>query len=67
MLIFAADHEQLLDMVRTLKTKVERDIGEEAVTYVEIKDAVHDVVVFPWFQPERAQILQKVTEWYRTL
>lgn len=66
-LILAGDHEQLIDSIRTFKTRLERDIGKDAVTYFEIKDAVHDIIVFHWFQPEWDQAVQHVTDWYSTL
>jgi acetyl esterase/lipase len=67
MFITGGDHEQLIDCIRTFKSRVENDIGKDAVTYMESKDAVHDIVLYPWFEPERAQVLSKVAEWYSTL
>jgi len=66
-IIFGGEREQLIDSIRTLRRKMEADIGKDAVTYMEIKDGIHDVVLFPWFEPERGQMLRKVTEWYSTL
>jgi len=66
-IIFGGEYEQLIDSIRTLRDKMETDMGKDAVTYMENKDGVHDIAPLLWFEPERGQMLRKVTEWYSTL
>lgn len=65
-LVFAGDREQLIDSMRTFRDKMQADIGKD-LTYVETKDAVHDVILYHWYQPERNEIIQKVSEWFSAL
>lgn len=47
--IFAGTGEMLLDQIRTLRTKMVKDLGEDWVTYYEMEDAPHDpIVLFIW-------------------
>jgi acetyl esterase/lipase len=67
MFITGGDHEQLIDSIRTFKSRAENDIGKDAVTYMENKDSIHDIALYRWFEPERSQMLRRVAEWYSTL
>jgi len=66
-IIFGGEYEQLIDSIRTLRDRMEDDIGKDAVTYMENKAGVHDILQLPWFEPECSQMIQKITEWYSTL
>ena len=60
--ITAGGCEILRDQIRVLNERLTRDLGKEVV-YHEMPDAVHDVLVFPWFEPERSEALQKIAAW----
>ena len=60
--ITAGGCEVLLDQIRLLKDRMQKDVGTELV-YLEMPDAVHDVLVFPWFEPERTVALEAIAAW----
>ena len=61
-LITVGGCEVLLDQIRVLRDRMRRDLGTE-VAYLEMPDAVHDVLVFPWFEPERTTALEAIAAW----
>ena len=66
-LICAGGAEPLLDSIRSLWWKMERDMGggtgRGQVSYYETKDALHDHIVFSWHEPENAQTLAAIADW----
>jgi acetyl esterase/lipase len=61
--ISAGGAEVLRDQIRTLKERMERDMGVR-VKYEETEDAVHDFLIFPWLQPQREELLGRIREWF---
>ena len=59
--------ETLLDQIRVLKSRMEADLGEGNVRYDEVVDAVHDLWLFGWQEPERTKSLQAIASWLETL
>ncbi|KAL7278968.1 hypothetical protein ACG7TL_006800 [Trametes sanguinea] len=66
-LILAGEAEQTLDGMRAVRDRMREDMGEGRLTYVEIPDAAHDILMIKWFEPERTQALSKISEWVRGL
>ncbi|KAG6330017.1 hypothetical protein ID866_9073 [Astraeus odoratus] len=66
-LICSGGAEPLLDSIRTLWWKMERDMGPGIsagqVSYYEAEDSLHDHVIFPWHEPENGQTLAGIAEW----
>lgn len=66
-LICSGGAEALLDSIRSLWWKMERDMGggtgRGQVSYYEAKDALHDHIVFAWHEPENKQTLQVIANW----
>jgi acetyl esterase/lipase len=69
--IAAGGSELFLDEIKTLKSRMCRDLGEGngltaedgKVKYVEEPDAVHAYVVFAWHEPERSRTMKEVANW----
>lgn len=61
-LIVYGDAETLMDQIQTLVHRMRRDMGSELDVY-KAKDAVHDYLVFDWFEPERTETLQAIHRW----
>jgi len=58
--------ENLVDEGRTLKKRMERDIGNDfatGVVYDEKPDAIHVFVAFPFHEPERTETYQAISKW----
>ncbi|KIJ60141.1 hypothetical protein HYDPIDRAFT_177566 [Hydnomerulius pinastri MD-312] len=66
-LVCSGGAEPLLDSIRSLWWKMERDMGggegRGQVAYHEAKDSLHDHILFPWHEPELGQTLRKIAEW----
>lgn len=62
-IIVCAGGETLRDQIHALHAKMEADVGEKGVEFVEYEDAVHDFLMFPWHEPERTQALRRIGEW----
>lgn len=66
-LVCAGGAEPLLDSIRTLWWKMARDMGEGEgkgqISYHEAKDAVHDHLLFPWYEPEVGETLRRISLW----
>ena len=58
-LIAAGGGEVLLDSIRLLKERMEKDLGENVV-YVEPEGAFHDYVQFAYAEPERSMTLDAI-------
>ncbi|CDO74475.1 hypothetical protein BN946_scf184979.g30 [Trametes cinnabarina] len=65
--ILAGEAEQTLDGMHAVRDLLLQDIGEERLTYVEMPDTAHDIILFKWFEPERTQSLVKIAEWAQKL
>lgn len=65
--IVAGGAEVLLDQIRTLKTKMERDLGRGLVEYYEAEDAFHDYLVFVLHEPERSATYKAISSWIETM
>lgn len=61
-LLTAGGCEVLLDQIRVLRDRMWRDMGTE-VEYLVMPDAVHDVLVFKRFKPERTMALDAIPLW----
>jgi acetyl esterase/lipase len=69
--INAGGVELLLDEIKTLKSRMCRDLGEGdgltaedgKVKYVEEANSVHAYVVFAWQEPERSRTMKEITDW----
>lgn len=55
--------ERFLDMYRTLRDRMARDMGEEQVRYYEMKDAIHDHLIFPFEKPLNRDVLKALEVW----
>ncbi|KAH9951158.1 alpha/beta-hydrolase [Amylocystis lapponica] len=62
-IILVGGLEMMLDPTRTLRDRLVADMGEGAVTYIEVADATHDPINFTWHEPERSEILRAVAGW----
>ncbi|KAI0940562.1 hypothetical protein AcW1_003725 [Taiwanofungus camphoratus] len=61
--IVVGDAERLLDMCRTLKEKMVKDMGAEQVGYFEAKDAIHDHLFFPFEEHQNRETLNAIEKW----
>ncbi|KLO11019.1 alpha/beta-hydrolase [Schizopora paradoxa] len=55
--------EVLIDQIRVLKQRMQRDMGEENVEFLEAPDAVHDYLSHELCEPERTQLINAVSNW----
>ncbi|KAJ7631434.1 hypothetical protein DFH06DRAFT_1005096, partial [Mycena polygramma] len=51
------------DSIRTLRARLTHNIGEENVTYNEMKNVTHDVVAMRWFEPEKTNAIVDICIW----
>lgn len=69
-MIVAGDAEMLMDQIETLMRRMVRDLGTGGdgetgkVTFHAATDAVHDFLIFPWFEPQRTNALRAISEWF---
>lgn len=61
-MIVAGEAEMLVDQINILVGLMKRDMGEK-VRYHEAQDAVHDFIVFSFFEPERTVALEAISDW----
>jgi acetyl esterase/lipase len=69
--IVAGGVELLLDEIRTLRSRMCRDLGEGdgltaedgKVKYVEEPDAVHVYVALAWHEPEKSRTMKEIADW----
>ena len=54
--------EFLADIIRTLRDKMVKDMGD-AVGYYEAPDAFHDYCCFTSFEPERSNTFKAISDW----
>ncbi|KAI4525513.1 alpha/beta-hydrolase [Schizophyllum commune Loenen D] len=55
--------ECLLDEIRILRDRMVADMGEDAITYREEPDAVHDFLTFPRWQPASTNTTLAIAQW----
>ena len=55
--------ERLRDDLRTLKQRMVRDLGAGKVTAHEAPDAVHCLLLYPWPEPEKTEVLRLLSDW----
>ncbi|CAL1707782.1 unnamed protein product [Somion occarium] len=61
--IVAGGAEVLRDQIRTLRDRMVVDLGSSQVEYYEPAGAVHDYLIFLWFEPERTETLEAIARW----
>ena len=63
--IEVGDMDRFYDMVGTLRQRMARDVGEgrDGVRYFEAKGAVHDHLLFPFYEPEDRAVLEAIGDW----
>jgi len=66
-LIAVGGAERFLDMSRTLKDRMARDIGGDDVLYWESPDAIHDHMLFPFEEPQNTATLKAIEDWLEGL
>ncbi|KAI9061123.1 alpha/beta-hydrolase [Trametes sanguinea] len=62
-MMLAGGAEQILDSILAVRDRMLQDLGKERLTYVEIPDAAHDILMMKWHEPERTEALVKIAEW----
>ncbi|KDQ28795.1 hypothetical protein PLEOSDRAFT_156533 [Pleurotus ostreatus PC15] len=62
-LILAGAVEMTLDPMKTLADRMEADMGKDLVTYVEIENATHAVLLAKWHEPERTHAYEVFASW----
>jgi acetyl esterase/lipase len=66
-MVIAGDAEQLVDEVRRLVGRMEKDLGREGdgglVKYFEGKDAVHDYLLYFWHDSAREETIEEIKRW----
>ncbi|KAI0041520.1 alpha/beta-hydrolase [Auriscalpium vulgare] len=65
--IVAGGAEMTLDPMRTLRDRMVKDMGDEAVVYIEVADSAHDFLTAAWHEPERTNTFKEVGEWLDSL
>lgn len=61
--IVAGGAEVLLGVIRTLKERMARDLGDNKVGYYEATEGIHDYVAFTEWEPERTETYKAIAEW----
>ena len=61
--INAGGKERLRDVIRLLRDRFIKDIGEENVAYVEPPEAAHTYASMVFMEPERTDTLKQIDEW----
>ncbi|CCA70988.1 hypothetical protein PIIN_04921 [Serendipita indica DSM 11827] len=61
-MLVCGDAEMILTEIRTLRERL-REAGVD-LTYLEVKDAIHNFTMFPWFEPEGKQTMNAVMDWF---
>ena len=65
-LIVSGSAELTLDAMKTLRDRMETDIGED-VTYLEAPESSHTLLSYAWHEPEKTETFAKVEKWYSSL
>ena len=64
--ITSGSGEILLDQIRTLVRRMQKDVGDKVI-YYEADDVIHDFIGFPWQEPQRTITLKKIGNWMSDL
>ncbi|KLO09150.1 alpha/beta-hydrolase [Schizopora paradoxa] len=64
--ITSGSGEILLDQIRALVRRMQRDVGGNLI-YYEADDAIHDFIGFPWQEPQRTTTLKNIGKWMSEL
>lgn len=62
-LIQVGDAEILVDQVRLLRDRMRADMGDETVTYAEVKDGTHILLTLPGHEEEKTTTYDVIREW----
>ncbi|EGO01322.1 hypothetical protein SERLA73DRAFT_179485 [Serpula lacrymans var. lacrymans S7.3] len=66
-ILIAGGSEMFLDQIKTLKSRMVRDMGEGngagQVTYLEMPDSIHSFISWPKYEPQCTDALLKIAEW----
>jgi acetyl esterase/lipase len=62
-LVVSGGGERILDQIRVLVKRMERDLAEGIVKYWEAPDAVHCFVLLPFWEPVRGETFRIIAEW----
>lgn len=54
--------ETLVGSIRTLISRMEKDLGDK-LKVIESKDAMHDILGFEWYEPERTEAAIAIGSW----
>ncbi|OCH88431.1 alpha/beta-hydrolase [Obba rivulosa] len=65
--IVAGGAEISIDPMRTLRDRMQEDVGKEHVEYIELEDAAHDPFTLEWLEPERTEGLRQVGAWVQKI
>ena len=61
-MLVCGDAEMILTEIRTLRERL-LDARVD-LTYLEVRDAIHNFTMFPWFEPEGKQTMNAVMDWF---
>jgi len=65
-MVVSGRSEVLILAIRTFVERMRVDLGargEGWMEYEEVEDAVHDFLVFPYWEPERTETMEKIVRW----
>ena len=62
----AGGAEYTLDGMIIARERLERDMGKDRVTWMEVPDAAHDLLIMTWHEPERTEVLKEIAAWVQT-
>lgn len=62
-IIVSGGAEVLRDQIRVLYERMKKYMGD-GVVYYEEPDAMHDFLVFDWYEPQRSNALNAVGQWF---
>lgn len=65
--ILVGEAEMSRDSMRVLRDRMEGDMGDDKVTYLEVADAPHDFLGMRMLEPERTIALKEIARWARQL
>ena len=65
--IVAGGAEYTLDGMRTVRDRLIEDNEKGRITYIEQPEALHDVLILEFHEPERTEALTELAGWAKTL
>lgn len=66
-LIIGGGAECALDQSKTLRDRMQADLGEDKVTLVEVPNALHAFVTMSWHEPERSETIRMMADWTKSI